>query len=202
MLARGNSSCRHKKVSDCQNRDHRNVPSKEGLDSFLRTMGVNIKVLCWSPKLQDNITEVVIVEAAIALSDSERAPPWYKTPNGKSCFTPNHHQQPLLQINSAPRLSSHKAVIKFSQKQKTPSFNQCLPLIFILIFLPSHLQHNTDGHPIPSVSPYLHTPTLSAQAHPEQASFVGPPHTTRKLASFGHVEATTAATSHDYGACG
>jgi len=75
--------------------------------------------------------------------------------------------------------------------------------MFIPTFLPSHIPRMQTVIPslLPS-PPARRTHTPSAQAHPEQTSFVGPPHVTRKLALFRHVEATTAATSRDYGVCG
>lgn len=105
-------------------------------------------------------------------------------------------------------LSDLTLVIPKLQPELGNSLVQPVPvvsgIIFIPTFLPSHLHRNADCRLIPSpVSPTVRRArSPSAQAHPEQTSFVGPPHTTRKLASFGHVEATTAATSHDYGACG
>lgn len=127
-------------------------------------------------------------------------PSWCEIPAEQPHFTPPHHQQPLQQLHPASCLPSHTCsssfdffifsdlilVINLSHLSKLPpSAGVCCNLVLFLFSPSSPFISIAMQTVIPSLlpsPPACFTQSPSAQAHPEQTSFVGPPHTARKLA--------------------
>ena len=62
--------------------------------------------------LKEGLSRLLLLLVAV---DHQRVcfttPPWCETPAEQPHFTPSHHQQPLLQLNSASCLSGHLPIL-------------------------------------------------------------------------------------------